>query len=216
MGVNSIDIIKVKKRLQVELKTENVPIITVMTNPTIRSLSAALETLQKPREYNPMVVLQSEGSKTPLWLIHPSLGEVLVFLSLAPHMNDRPVYAMRARGFEQGEKYFLNIEDAVMTYHTKIKSIQPQGHYAIAGYSYGSMIAFEVTKLLNSCGDEVKFLGAFNLPPHIKFRMRQLDWYVRENAHPKWFTGANSFLPGRTACFISPTSSTSSPRNMHT
>jgi thioesterase domain-containing protein len=48
--------------------------------------------------------------------------------------------------------------------------------YAIAGYSYGLMIAFETTKLLNSHDDGVKFLGAFNLPPHIKLRMRQLNW----------------------------------------
>ena len=38
------------------------------------------------------------------------------------------------------------------------------------------MIAFETTKVLESHGDKVPFLGVFNLPPHIKFRMRQLDW----------------------------------------
>ena len=38
------------------------------------------------------------------------------------------------------------------------------------------MLAFEVSKVLKSHGDEVRFLGAFNLPPHIKFRMRQLNW----------------------------------------
>ena len=38
------------------------------------------------------------------------------------------------------------------------------------------MIAFEVTELLNNRRDEVRFLGVFNLPPHIKLRTRQLDW----------------------------------------
>ena len=38
------------------------------------------------------------------------------------------------------------------------------------------MIAFETTKILEQNGDSVQFLGSFNLPPHIKFRMRQLDW----------------------------------------
>ena len=37
------------------------------------------------------------------------------------------------------------------------------------------MLAFEVTKKLQAGGDEVGFLGSLNLP-HIKFRMRQLDW----------------------------------------
>jgi len=46
----------------------------------------------------------------------------------------------------------------------------------MAGYSYGSMLAFETAKVLERNGDEVRFLGVFSLPPHIKFRMRQLDW----------------------------------------
>ncbi|PGG95608.1 hypothetical protein GX51_08206 [Blastomyces parvus] len=37
------------------------------------------------------------------------------------------------------------------------------------------MIAFEVAKLLEADGDEVRFLGSFNLLPHIKDRMRQLE-----------------------------------------
>jgi thioesterase domain-containing protein len=38
------------------------------------------------------------------------------------------------------------------------------------------MVAFEIAKRLESNQDEVKFLGSWNLPPHIKSRMRQLDW----------------------------------------
>lgn len=38
------------------------------------------------------------------------------------------------------------------------------------------MLAFETAKVLEHNGDEVRFLGCFNLPPHIQFRMRQLNW----------------------------------------
>jgi len=38
------------------------------------------------------------------------------------------------------------------------------------------MLAFETAKILEANGDEVAFLGSFNLPPHIKSRMQQLDW----------------------------------------
>ena len=175
MGISSIDIIKVKQRVQEKMKID-VSIMTILTHPTIRTLAVAVADLQKPHEYNPMAVLQSEGSKTPLWMIHPGVGEVLVFLALASYITDRPVYVMRARGFEEHEEQFANWQDAVAIYFAKIKAVQPSGPYAIAGYSYGSMIAFELTKLLNARGDTVKFLGAFNLPPHIKVRMRQLDW----------------------------------------
>jgi thioesterase domain-containing protein len=90
-------------------------------------------------------------------------------------LMDRPIYALRARGFDN-EPHFSNITEAVMKYSDAIKDKQTEGPYAIAGYSYGAMLAFEVSKVFESRGDEVRFLGAFNLPPHIKFRMRQLNW----------------------------------------
>lgn len=62
------------------------------------------------------------------------------------------------------------------TYYHALKKQQPRGPYAIAGYSYGSMLAFEISKILETNGDTVQFLGSFNLPPHIKDRMRMLDW----------------------------------------
>lgn len=69
-----------------------------------------------------------------------------------------------------------DLKEAISIYHKTIKRVQPTGPYAIAGYSYGAMLAFETAKVLESNRDEVRFLGSFNLPPHIKTRMRQLDW----------------------------------------
>jgi thioesterase domain-containing protein len=46
----------------------------------------------------------------------------------------------------------------------------------MAGYFYGDMVAFEIAKKTEADGDEVKFLGSFDLPPHIKQVMNRLDW----------------------------------------
>ena len=176
-GVTSISIIKIKKNLERRLGLNvEVPMILIMTNPTIRTMAQALTRLQEPQHYDPVVVLQSRGSRTPLWLFHPGVGEVLVFLQLAKHVKDRPVYALRARGFGAGEEVFASIPEAVQTYHDAIKQRQPQGPYALAGYSFGSMLAFETAKILEGNGEDVRFLASLNLPPHIKYRMQQLDW----------------------------------------
>jgi thioesterase domain-containing protein len=148
----------------------------VLTNPTIRGLAKAMESLTGPRVYNPVVTLQSKGDKAPLWLVHPGVGEVLVFLNLAKYITDRPIYALRARGFDEGDEFFHDIPEIVNVYHSHMKQYQPEGPYAIAGYSFGAMLAFEISKVLESNGDEVRFMGSFNLPPHIKHRMQQLDW----------------------------------------
>lgn len=177
MGVSSIELIGFKTKVQnaLSLKTE-IPLISVLANPTIQGIANSTEQMLQPKEYNPVVTLNATGNKTPLWLVHPGVGEVLVFLNLAKYVTDRPLHALRARGFEEGEEFFKDLPEIFETYHKHIKATQPTGPYAIAGYSFGAMIGFEVAKILESNGDEVKFVGSFNLPPHIRERMHQLDW----------------------------------------
>ncbi|KAI7400587.1 hypothetical protein KC336_g14824 [Hortaea werneckii] len=175
-GVSSIEIIRLRNSIQKELKlTQEIPVITIISNPTIESLAKAVRDLQKRRDYNPIVTLQARGFKTPIFVVHPGVGEVLVFLNLAKYITDRPLHAIRARGFD-GEPYFKDILEVVDTYYDAIQKTQPKGPYALAGYSYGSMLAFEISKKLEANGEKVGFMGCFNLPPHIKFRMRQLDF----------------------------------------
>ncbi|QKX58548.1 uncharacterized protein TRUGW13939_05673 [Talaromyces rugulosus] len=177
LGMTSMDLIRLKKRISERLDVD-IPIIKFMKSPTVGELAVALRESDPCTRstYNPVMTLRSKGANLPLWLVHPGVGEVLVFLGLSKEIDDRPVYALRARGFEAGEDHFANISEIVATYFDAIKRVQPQGPYAIAGYSYGAMLAFEISKKLESNGDEIGFLGSFNLPPHIKSRMRQLTW----------------------------------------
>ncbi|KAG0698966.1 Alpha/Beta hydrolase protein [Suillus ampliporus] len=122
-------------------------------------------------EYDPIVPLQLTGDKTPIFFVHPGVGEVLIFVNLAKYFqNERPFYALRARGFEPGHPFMVS------TYAAAVKRTQPTGPYAISGYSYGGVVAFEVAKRLEAMGDEVKFVGRINIPPHIADRMHEIDW----------------------------------------
>ena len=178
-GVSSVHLIKLKSACEKAFSIADIPLITILTNITIRSLAAAIKQTQTAHhegEYNPVVTLQPNGSDAPLWLIHPGVGEILVFLGLAQYFPNRPIHALRPRGFNKGEKPFKCLDGVVTTYHRALKKQQPHRPYAIAGYSYGSVLAFEISQILEANNDTVQFLGSFNLPPHIKERMRQLDW----------------------------------------
>ena len=43
---------------------------------------------------------EARGSGTPLQLVHPRVGEILVFFGLASYITDRPVYALCSREFD--------------------------------------------------------------------------------------------------------------------
>ncbi|KAM7210182.1 acetyl-CoA synthetase-like protein [Rhypophila decipiens] len=189
MGVNSMQLIRFKKRVQDLLSVHDIPMVAILTNTTVRSLASALQPYCDPSPqsskaaeeipYNPVVVLNPSGPLPPLWLVHPGAGEILVYLNLAKHFSStRPIYALRARGFDSPtQPFFETIKECISTYVQSILAIQPQGPYNILGYSFGSMFAFEIAKALQSQQGQkiVSFLGVLNLPPHIKQRIRQLN-----------------------------------------
>lgn len=126
--------------------------------------------------YNPIIPLQTRGTKTPLFCIHPGSGDILVFIALAAHFSTRPVYAIRTRGYNPDERLFSSIQETADTYAAHIRETQPEGPYAIAGYSLGSTLAYEVGKVLESQGQEVRFLASIDYPPHIRHYVRNLNW----------------------------------------
>ncbi|MEV8533597.1 non-ribosomal peptide synthetase [Streptomyces sp. NPDC051211] len=185
LGGTSLDILRLRSMVAHRLGAHDLQIITVLTSPTVRDLAARIgeagaaagEAGDTVRPYDPIVTMQATGEKTPLFCVHPGVGEVLVFVNLAKYfVGDRPFHALRARGFNPGEKPFDSFAEMVDTYVAAIRAKQPHGPYAVAGYSYGGAVAFEIAKVLEAAGERVDFVGSFNLPPHIKYRMDELDF----------------------------------------
>ncbi|KAG8156948.1 hypothetical protein KVR01_013170 [Diaporthe batatas] len=181
-GFTSMHVLKLKFRLDKRLCT-SMPVIEIMKHPTPRGLTAMFG--GRKQSSTPPSTLNEGNQLNPddPVLIHAGVGEIHLFISLAQHIaaNDRPVYAIRPPGFKPGHVPSGNIAEDMDTYVTTTRARQPRGPYAFAGYSYGAMLAFETAKRLDGTADvgkgqTVRFLGSFNLPPHIKTLMRWLCW----------------------------------------
>ncbi|TVY35770.1 Didemethylasterriquinone D synthetase [Lachnellula occidentalis] len=176
LGGSSIDLLRLKSSLQTALSIHDIPINTLFAHTVLHELAEALDLLNHTRTFSPVVVLQPHGDKTPIWFVHSGLGEVLIFMNLARHITGRPVYALRARGFD-GEPHFTSLDEMVATYHSAIKSTQPEGPYALAGYASGCIATFEIAKRMKTHGDAVSFLGVLDEQPVVKHKARKFDWY---------------------------------------
>jgi thioesterase domain-containing protein/acyl carrier protein len=180
LGGTSLDVLRLKLEIQTGFGIDDVPMSTLLQAPTVRALAARLTAGQGAggdAAYDPLVPLQVTGEGTPLFCVHPGLGEVLVFVNLAKYFTgERPFHALRARGFGEGETHFGSFDEMVSTYVAAIRRVQPRGPYAVAGYSYGGAVAFEIAKRLEAEGDEVGFVGVFNLPPRISGRMNEITF----------------------------------------
>ncbi|KAF9889636.1 hypothetical protein FE257_007144 [Aspergillus nanangensis] len=178
LGITSFNLILLRAMIEgVADSSIELPISILMTRPAVGDIAASVDQLlSQPPEYNPVVPLHTKGSQTPLFLIHPGSGDILVFIALATQFPNRPVYALRTRGYNINETVFSIMQEAAQTYVFHIRKTQPQGPYAVAGYSLGSTLAFEVGKLLEAQGQEVRFLASIDYPPHISQYVRGLNW----------------------------------------
>lgn len=167
LGGTSLDIIRFTQTLERRFGLRaGLPV--VLQNPSVRELARSIVSgLQHgAAEYDPLVPLQTTGRKSPLFCVHPGNGEVFILVNLAKYfLNDRPFYALRPRGFTEGEECFKTLDEMVSAYVAAIRKRQPTGPYAIAGYSLGCQIAFQIVKRLEAEGDEVGFLGCIDGPP---------------------------------------------------
>lgn len=185
LGASSVHLIRLKQSIQGRLFLTDLPTVEMLKRPQIGELCDYLATLTSPRceavfppvsSYQPLVCLNHNGSKPPLFLVHPGVGEILVFLRLASVLNDdRPIYGIRARGFDHSEAPFETFEEMLVEYTSSIEKAYPNGPYYIAGYSFGGVVAFEIGKKLEAKGRKVDFVGILNLPPHIQFRSEYID-----------------------------------------
>ena len=176
LGVTSITLIELMKKLRHLFPLhESFTLIDLLSRPVIRDIADMIDH-QGLQQYIPVVPLHTEGTRTPLWLIHPAAGNIFCFLPLARCFTDRPVYAMRARGLKPGEEPSPSLRDTAETYCTHIKRVQPSGPYALAGYSLGTTLSFEIAKLLEARGNEVALLAAIDSPPHVAPIVQSLNW----------------------------------------
>ncbi|KAL4897299.1 thioesterase domain protein [Aspergillus ambiguus] len=186
LGLTSVKLIKFQRAIQKRLGLQRpIPVVTILAHATTRALAKAL---RDHSSYTPVVTLREEGSRTPLWLIHHAAGDPLAFLNLAQLISDRPVYSFQARGTKPGELHFVSIDECVRTYYTALKAHQPRGPYAVAGYAFGGLLAYELALALEKGGDVVQFLACLNRAPLVNSRLRNVLWHDCL-LHISYFTG---------------------------
>ena len=139
------------------------PLSVLLENATIKRLAYLLDQEEEKFVFNSLVPIKPSGSKIPIYLIHGAGLHVLMFQTLATHMDpEQPIYALQARGLNGEAEPLDRIEAIAAHYISEIIQQNPDGPYALAGYSFGGLIAFEMAKQLEEMGKEIVMLGMFD------------------------------------------------------
>ena len=110
-----------------------------------------------------LVPIRENGHKEPLFIVHGADYDILKFNSLANVLDDdQPVYALQAKGLKGDVKPHETVEAMASQYISEITHITKEGPYALAGFSFGGIIAFEMVKQLKASGKHIKGLFLFD------------------------------------------------------
>ena len=141
------------------------PLHTLFQNRTLEQLAAVLRQDTPVSAWQPMICLQPEGDKTPIFFAHASGGSAFNALEFASFMGkERPFYAIHPRGAELEDPFHDSIEEMAADYVTAMRKIQPQGPYLMAGWSFGGTVIFEMTRLLEQAGETAPLLIMIDMP----------------------------------------------------
>jgi acetoacetyl-CoA synthetase len=140
----------------------DLPLSTILHAPTTAGLAALID--GPPEQRIPLLVQLRPGHEgLPLFVVHALLPLRPLVLRLR---TKRPVFGLEERGLEPSADPQTRIRDMAQANVNTIRSVQPHGPYALVGYSFSGLVAFEMARRLAVLGEEVDMLALIDTEVH--------------------------------------------------
>lgn len=162
LGGNSLIAIQVMNELE-KATGKRLPLSSLFEYSTIEAFSRLLNDDIKTNQWSALVPIKPKGTKTPVYIVHGAGMEVLIFKQLADNLNiDQPVFGLQAKELFNYNDEFDTIEKIATHYVNTVIKSNPHGPYALAGYSFGGIIAYEMARIFLELGKKVTMVGLFD------------------------------------------------------
>ncbi|NES18616.1 MAG: SDR family NAD(P)-dependent oxidoreductase [Symploca sp. SIO3E6] len=158
LGGNSLLAVRLMNYLEKEFGN-SLLLSNLFQYPTIEQLAALL--IEESRSsFSPVFPINSNGSKVPIFGIHPAGGTAFCYFELAQLLGpEQPFYGLQALGIEKGQEPLTRVEDMANLYLSAIREVHPNGPYILIGWSFGGLVALQMAYELINKGEQVAFLG---------------------------------------------------------
>ncbi|MEU3712880.1 amino acid adenylation domain-containing protein [Streptomyces catenulae] len=134
----------------------HVPLSEFVSAPTVADLAEKLRSGGATTTFDPLVPIRPNGTRRPMFFVHPMGGNVLCYVRFAKYLpDDQPFFALQAAGVDPGTEPLRSVEEIAASYIAAIRRVQPSGPYVIGGWSFGGFVAFEIARQLRAAGEEL-------------------------------------------------------------
>ncbi|WP_414474552.1 thioesterase domain-containing protein [Microvirga sp. M2] len=137
------------------------------------------------RQQPAIVPLQPHGTQAPIYAVPGHIGAVISFSDFSKHLGeDQPFFALEPPGLDGRTEPMDRVEDIAEYFADQILEFQPRGPYVIAGYCSGAATAYELARLLDQRGADVRCAALFGPlhPSTYQTLPRLLFFYARRQA----------------------------------
>lgn len=136
----------------------HLPLSVFISSPTIQAMARVIDT-RSEQEPSVIVPLKDGPSHRSLFIVHGRLGDVFELRPLVARLRaDRSVYGFRAQGLDPRMPSHVRVEEMAAEYVRQMRALQPAGPYALAGYSFGGLVALEMARQLEAVGQTIECL----------------------------------------------------------
>ncbi len=158
MGGHSIMALNVM--IKIEKKTgKRIPLSALFQHSTVEKFAKLLN-VENHITSDHLVPIKPNGTKTPLFIVHGAGLNILNFAHVINHFDeDQPIYGFQGIGPNGYDNWFKSIEEMAAHYVDSIIKVNPKGPYAIAGFSFGGIVAFEMARQLKEQGKRVSIIA---------------------------------------------------------
>lgn len=128
---------------------------------SVGKYTASLSRFSAPVQFpSHLITLQPDGTRRPLFLVHPLAGLVFPYRELALHLgSNQPVYGLQSIGVAGEAPPLIQVESMAKHYLAAIRQVQPEGPYQLAGWSFGGKLALDMAQQLKKGGESVALLA---------------------------------------------------------
>ncbi|OLF14179.1 hypothetical protein BLA60_03250 [Actinophytocola xinjiangensis] len=120
------------------------PLSVLFDHPTPAGLAAVLRDADR-HVHRCLVTIDGHGGAPPLFLVHPTGGNVLCYQPLARALGpDQPVYGLQAHGLGPGCEPDRTLPEMAARYLAEVREVVPSGPFRVGGWSFGAFVACEM------------------------------------------------------------------------